>query len=69
MTDKFQQLADKIDAALLTGDNTAIATILAEIASAEIARLLESLPPKERLSVWAQVAPKRCAKVDRKSVV
>ncbi|QYJ93028.1 magnesium transporter [Shewanella spartinae] len=63
MTDKFQQLADKIDAALLAGDNTAIATILAEIASAEIARLLESLPPKERLSVWAQVAPKRCAKV------
>ncbi len=63
MTDKFQQLADKIDRALLEGDSAGIASILAEIASAEIARLLESLPPKERLSVWAQVAPKRCAKV------
>ena len=63
MTDKFQQLADRLDNAISQGDQGVIQAILLQASSAETARLLESLPPKERLHVWPQVTPKRCAKV------
>ncbi|ASJ95859.1 MULTISPECIES: magnesium transporter [Shewanella] len=63
MTDKFQQLADRLDNAISQGDQSVIQAILLQASSAETARLLESLPPRERLRVWPQVTPKRCAKV------
>ncbi|MCG9723093.1 magnesium transporter [Shewanella sp. Isolate7] len=63
MTDNFQQFADRLDSALLHGDNAAIQGILAECTSAETARLLESQPPKERLQIWALVPTSSCAKV------
>ncbi len=45
----------RVLAALETGDTAPVREILAELHPADIARILEGLPPEPRATVWAQV--------------
>ncbi len=45
----------RVLAALEAGDNAQVRGILAELHPADIARILEGLPPEPRTTVWAQV--------------
>ncbi|MCE9679409.1 magnesium transporter [Shewanella sp. AS1] len=55
MSEKFQHLVNAIDNAIASQDVEAIKQLVAKISAAEIARLIESLPLKMRLSLWQQV--------------
>ncbi|QYK02244.1 magnesium transporter [Shewanella psychrotolerans] len=63
MTIKFQHLINSIDHAMDENDDAAIQQILANTSAAEIARLTESLPQKDRLTLWPFVPTNVRAKV------
>lgn len=55
MTQKFHHLINSLDQAMTQNDNETIQTILANASAAEVARVIESLPQKERLALWPMV--------------
>lgn len=63
MTIKFQHLINSIDLAMDENDDEAIQKILTNTSAAEIARLTESLPQKDRLTLWPFVPTNVRAKV------
>lgn len=63
MTIKFQHLINSIDLAMAENDDETIQKILADTSAAEIARLTESLPQKDRLTLWRLVPTSSRAKV------
>jgi magnesium transporter len=53
----------RVLAALEAGDTAQVRGILAELHPADIARILEGLPPEPRTAVWAQVDPQHMGEV------
>jgi magnesium transporter len=53
----------RVLAALEAGDAAQVRGILAELHPADIARILEGLPPEPRTAVWAQVDPQHMGEV------
>ena len=63
MTIKFQHLINSIDIALDENDEQALQKLLVNTSAAEIARLMESLTQKDRLTLWHYVPTRLRAKV------
>ncbi|MGE6649541.1 magnesium transporter [Shewanella colwelliana] len=63
MTIKFQHLINSIDIALDENDEQALKKLLVNTSAAEIARLMESLTQKDRLTLWHYVPTRLRAKV------
>lgn len=54
---------DKIEAALESGVSTELHRVLSDMHPADIADLLEAVPPNQRHAVWAQVNPEHIGEV------
>ncbi|QYJ86979.1 magnesium transporter [Shewanella mesophila] len=63
MTIKFQHLINSVNHAMAENDEQTLHKILANTSAAEIARLTESLPQKDRLTLWRLVPTSSRAKV------
>ena len=55
--DNIEQLRQNISLALEAGDISAISRIIDSIGVAQLAKLLDSLPPQQREAVWPQIDP------------
>ena len=55
--DNIEQLRQNISLALEAGDISAISRIIGSIGVAQLAKLLDSLPPQQREAVWPQIDP------------